>query len=165
MLKKEVTVKDQFGTEYNIQATVDKSIVDLQDHSNLKYITFEGEDIRPSFEMFFQSLESSKIFKLIENTQYSASRIGGDEFVVLLPAADEAALNHCIESLHELLMVDNQFNNHQPISVSVGTATSQPNERVEDMLKRADTAMYEHKKTYYAENDRRVTNYNPTNDQ
>ena len=40
MLKKEVTVKDQFGTEYNIQATVDKSIVDLQDHSNLKYITF-----------------------------------------------------------------------------------------------------------------------------
>lgn len=65
MLKKEVIVKDQFGTEYNIQATVDKSIVDLQDHSNLKYITFEGEDIRPSFEMFFQSLESSKIFKLI----------------------------------------------------------------------------------------------------
>lgn len=55
-------------------------------------------------------------------------------------------------------MVDNQFNNHQPISVSVGTATSQPNERVEDMLKRADTAMYEHKKTYYAENDRRVSN-------
>ena len=96
--------------------------------------------------------------QLIENTQYSASRIGGDEFVVLLPAADEAALNHCIESLHELLMVDNQFNNHQPISVSVGTATSHPNERVEDMLKRADTAMYEHKKTYYAENDRRVTN-------
>ena len=103
--------------------------------------------------------------QLIENTQYSASRIGGDEFVVLLPAADEAALNHCIESLHELLMVDNQFNNHQPISVSVGTATSQPNERVEDMLKRADTAMYEHKKTYYAENDRRVSNYNPANDQ
>ena len=65
MLKKEVTVKDQFGTEYNILATVDKSIVDLQDHSNLKYITFEGENIRPSFEMFFQSLESSKIFKLI----------------------------------------------------------------------------------------------------
>jgi len=103
--------------------------------------------------------------QLIENTQYSASRIGGDEFVVLLPAADEAALNHCIESLHELLMVDNQFNNHQPISVSIGTATSQPNERVEDMLKRADTAMYEHKKTYYAENDRRVSNYNPANDQ
>ena len=43
-------------------------------------------------------------------------------------------------------MVDNQFNNHQPISVSIGTAISQPGERVEDMLKRADTAMYEHKK-------------------
>ena len=65
MLKKEVTVKDQFGTEYTIQATVDKSILDTQDHSNLRYITIEGEDIRPSFEMFFQSLVSTKIFMLI----------------------------------------------------------------------------------------------------
>ena len=42
MLKKEVTVKDQFGTEYNIQATVDKSIVDLQDHSNLMVMNKEN---------------------------------------------------------------------------------------------------------------------------
>jgi hypothetical protein len=65
MLKKQVIVKDQFGTEYTIQATVDKSILDTQDHSNLRYITIEGEDIRPSFEMFFQSLVSTKIFMLI----------------------------------------------------------------------------------------------------
>lgn len=65
MLKKQVIVKDQFGTEYTIQATVDKSILDTQDHSNLRYITIEGEDIRPSFEMFFQSFVSTKIFMLI----------------------------------------------------------------------------------------------------
>ncbi|WP_353141965.1 hypothetical protein [Acinetobacter pragensis] len=65
MLKKQVIVKDQFGTEYKIQATVDKSILDTQDNSNLRYITIDGEDIRPSFEMFFQSLTSSKIFMLI----------------------------------------------------------------------------------------------------
>lgn len=65
MLKKQVIVKDQFGTEYTIQATVDKSILNTQDHSNLRYITIEGEDIRPSFEMFFQSLVSTKIFMLI----------------------------------------------------------------------------------------------------
>jgi len=34
-------------------------------HSNLRYITVDGEDIRPGFEMFFQSLNSGKIFKLI----------------------------------------------------------------------------------------------------
>ncbi len=31
---------------------------------NLKYITVEGEDIRPSFEMYFQNNLSSKIFKI-----------------------------------------------------------------------------------------------------
>lgn len=65
MLKKQVIVKDQFGAEYTIQATVDKSIVDTGNHSNLRYITIDGEDIRPSFEMVFQSRVTRKIFKLI----------------------------------------------------------------------------------------------------
>ena len=65
MLKKNVTVKDQFGTEYSIQATVDKNSCSTMLHSNLRYITVDGEDIRPGFEMFFQSLNSGKIFKLI----------------------------------------------------------------------------------------------------
>ena len=65
MLKKNVTVKDQFGTEYSIQATVDKNSCSTMLHSNLRYITIDGEDIRPGFEMFFQSLNSGKIFKLI----------------------------------------------------------------------------------------------------
>ena len=65
MLKKNVTVKDQFGTEYSIQATVDKNSCSTKLHSSLRYITVDGEDIRPGFEMFFQSLNSGKIFKLI----------------------------------------------------------------------------------------------------
>lgn len=89
--------------------------------------------------------------QLIKDPQYSASRIGGDEFVVLLPAADDIALNHCLDTLNELLIVDNQFNSHQAISVSMGAATSHPHERIEDMLKRADMAMYAHKQHQYAQ--------------
>ena len=65
MLKRRVTVKDQFGTEYSIQATFDKSFSDMQSCSSLRYITVDGENIRPSFEILFQSLISGKIFKLI----------------------------------------------------------------------------------------------------
>lgn len=65
MLKHSIHVKDQFGIKHSIQATVDLQFEDTQSHSNIKYITVDGEDIRPSFEMFFQSALSGKIFKII----------------------------------------------------------------------------------------------------
>ncbi|WP_336009288.1 hypothetical protein [Acinetobacter calcoaceticus] len=64
MLKQNISVKDQFGSKYFIQATVDSNFANTQCFSNLKYITVEGEDIRPGFEMFFQSTLSGKIFKI-----------------------------------------------------------------------------------------------------
>ncbi|WP_151707471.1 hypothetical protein [Acinetobacter sp. TUM15064] len=65
MLKKKVIVKDQFGTKYSIDATLDKNSRSSELNSKLRYITVDGEDIRPSFEMFFQSINSDKIYKLI----------------------------------------------------------------------------------------------------
>ena len=94
--------------------------------------------------------------QLIQHTPYSASRIGGDEFVVLLPGADKAALQNCLKSLQELLVVDNQFYSHQPLSLSIGHATSAAGERIEDMLKRADQEMYVQKRNHYQNHNRRV---------
>ncbi|ATO20528.1 hypothetical protein BS636_13030 [Acinetobacter sp. LoGeW2-3] len=65
MLKHSLSVKDQFGVKHTIQATVDQQFVNTQSHSNIKHITVDGEDIRPSFEMFFQSTLSGKIFKIL----------------------------------------------------------------------------------------------------
>ena len=94
--------------------------------------------------------------QLVQQTLYSACRIGGDEFVVLLPGADEAALQNCLQSLQELLFVDNQFYSHQPLSLSTGYATNKDGERMEDMLKRADMIMYQEKRNYYLNNSRRT---------
>ena len=65
MLKQSISVKDQFGIKHAIQATVDKYFANTQSSSNVKHITVDGEDIRPSFEMFFQSTLSGKIFKIV----------------------------------------------------------------------------------------------------
>ena len=91
--------------------------------------------------------------QLVQQTHYSASRIGGDEFVVLLPGADEAALQNCLQSLQELLFVDNQFYSSQPMSLAIGYATNHEGERMEDMLKRADMSMYEEKRSFYRDNN------------
>ena len=98
--------------------------------------------------------------QLVQQTPYSACRIGGDEFVVLLPGADEAALQNCLQSLEELLLVDNQFYSSQPILLSIGSATNQEGESMEDMLKRADMAMYQNKRNYYLTNNRRKPTLN-----
>ena len=76
--------------------------------------------------------------------------------MVLLPGADEAALQNCLQSLQELLFVDNQFYSHQPLSLSTGYATNKDGERKEDMLKRADMIMYQEKRDYYLNNSRRT---------
>lgn len=79
-----------------------------------------------------------------------AARIGGDEFAVLMPGADEVAAASMVETINELLKINNQFYSSAPLTVAVGVATSQSGETMEAMVKRADLGMYENKKTHYA---------------
>lgn len=95
--------------------------------------------------------------QLVQNTQYSACRIGGDEFVILPPGANEIALHNCLAGLQELLLIDSQFHDNQMLNLSIGSATTLPQESIEEMLKRADQAMYIQKRAYYVQFDRRET--------
>lgn len=86
----------------------------------------------------------------------TAARIGGDEFAVLIPGGDEHAAESLLATLHELVELNNQFHSGDPLRFSVGTAISQPGERLEAALHRADAQMYRQKKEFHAnENDRR----------
>jgi diguanylate cyclase (GGDEF)-like protein len=79
-----------------------------------------------------------------------ACRIGGDEFAVLLPGSDAKAANTMIETIGELLSINNQFYSNAPLSIAVGVATSETGETMESVVKRADALMYEDKKSHYA---------------
>jgi len=75
------------------------------------------------------------------------ARIGGDEFVVIMPGTDQAASDKVIERIRHAI---HQFNashpDHHPISLAIGTATVDLNEAMMDVLKRADQAMYANKR-------------------
>ncbi|MYZ47858.1 sensor domain-containing diguanylate cyclase [Propylenella binzhouense] len=79
-----------------------------------------------------------------------AARIGGDEFAILLPATDAAAVEPLLEKLEKLLELNNQFYTGTALSFAIGAATSEPGERLENVVKRADAAMYETKRAYYS---------------
>ena len=87
----------------------------------------------------------------------TASRIGGDEFAVLLPGSDERRGEQAVEQLHELLALNNQFHGGEPLSLAIGLATARDGERLELSIHRADAQMYAAKREHYKQrqHDRR----------
>jgi diguanylate cyclase (GGDEF)-like protein len=84
----------------------------------------------------------------------TAARIGGDEFAVLIPSGDEHVAESWLATLHELVELNNQFHSGDPLHFSIGMAISQPGERLEAALHRADAQMYLQKKAFHASADR-----------
>ena len=79
---------------------------------------------------------------------YIAARVGGDEFIILMPEVNQAQLAQYLTQLNQLLQHDQQQYEHG-LNVSLGTATQYRNENIHSMLQRADQNMYFNKRQYY----------------
>lgn len=90
--------------------------------------------------------------KAVEKPQYAA-RVGGDEFVLLLPNADDCAAHELSQHLLELIDLNNQFYHSPRLSFSMGAATRMPGERLEAAVNRADQQMYVNKRAHYEQAD------------
>ncbi|SAK59793.1 sensor domain-containing diguanylate cyclase [Caballeronia ptereochthonis] len=86
---------------------------------------------------------------------FQAARIGGDEFVVLLPGTDERGGEAVMDGIRQLLEVNNQFYSGMPLSFAMGAATASDGERLEAMLQRADAVMYTEKRAHYEASQRK----------
>ncbi len=100
---------------------------------------------------------AGEVFNSLIEKPASVSRIGGDEFAILLPGTDAAVGEAILGSLVKLIEVNNQFYPDLSLSISVGIATSRSNDRLEQVVKRADMKMLHAKRLYYlqANRDRR----------
>ena len=90
--------------------------------------------------------------KLVDKPQVAA-RIGGDEFVLLLPDADADATQALTQRLRELVDLNNQFYQAPHLSFSMGVATRADGERLEATINRADQQMYAAKRSFYNQAD------------
>lgn len=78
------------------------------------------------------------------------ARVGGDEFVVLAieyaPASDELVRNRLLKNLE---LANAKRARPFPLALSIGTAGYDPNQpcSLEELMARADSAMYAHKRT------------------
>ena len=77
----------------------------------------------------------------------TVARIGGDEFVVVMPATDQEAAQKVVVRIQAALKLYNENHTQRhPISIAIGCATLGANETWVDAVKRADEAMYIHKR-------------------
>ncbi|AXQ22575.1 hypothetical protein BEN71_11040 [Acinetobacter wuhouensis] len=68
MNKLAINVKDQFGSQYEVEATLDDIVVnEAKTHERIKHIVFEGEVLRPNFEMLFESSNTGKVLKIVKS--------------------------------------------------------------------------------------------------
>ena len=78
-----------------------------------------------------------------------AARIGGDEFMVLLPGMDEQGVLQVQERIQLLVELNNQFYPGQALSLSMGMACCSAGSQVEAAAHQADKQMYANKLRHY----------------
>ncbi|MBN1444386.1 MAG: diguanylate cyclase [Planctomycetes bacterium] len=91
--------------------------------------------------------ELGKLFRSVLRETDILCRYGGDEFVVLLPEADEATASRTAVKILATVR-SHAFNNLEapeerlPITVSAGTSTLRPGQSAQSFLQEADAALY-----------------------
>jgi diguanylate cyclase (GGDEF)-like protein len=79
-----------------------------------------------------------------------AARIGGDEFVLLLPGIDESGGQAMVEHVASLVGLNNQYYPGAVLSLSMGSATAHKGDRLEAVMSLADERMFAAKRAFYA---------------
>jgi len=78
------------------------------------------------------------------------ARMGGDEFAVVLPSTDSKAAQQAIDRIHRAVLIEQRAGIEPKLKISLGCATGQQNESLEQVLKKADRNMYHEKQTNYS---------------
>ncbi len=79
-----------------------------------------------------------------------AARIGGDEFAILMPNADEQAGEAMMENIHCPAGAQQPVLQRDPAFLSMGAATSRLGERLESTRQTSRRSMHDAKRRFYA---------------
>jgi diguanylate cyclase (GGDEF)-like protein/PAS domain S-box-containing protein len=88
--------------------------------------------------------DAAEVIKGAFRAEDVVTRIGGDEFVILLPLTDASATTEAILRIKENLAAYNDAHKEYPLSISFGAATAKKGPLTET-LKEADKRMYREK--------------------
>ena len=111
------------------------AIIDL-DHFKSVNDTF-GHEVGD--ELLIEMVRTVRIHLRKQDRLY---RFGGEEFILLMPDTDAHGVQRALDGLRERIFQTLRRPDGQPVSVSIGAATLEPDERGAFWLTRADAALY-----------------------
>ena len=79
----------------------------------------------------------------------TVARIGGDEFVILMPGGCEQETERLLRDIRARLLDVNRDHGQLPLSLSIGVATRRPGECLTTTVVRADEGMYVEKRRHH----------------
>ncbi|MEW5829724.1 MAG: GGDEF domain-containing protein [Chloroflexota bacterium] len=92
---------------------------------------------------------AAEVFKASFEGEHVTARIGGDEFVVILPDTDERVAREALDRIRSMVDLNNKYYREPQLSISLGVATSQADIPLEKVISQADDAMYARKHAYF----------------
>jgi diguanylate cyclase (GGDEF)-like protein len=92
---------------------------------------------------------TAEVLRASIGEEYVAARIGGDEFIIVMPDRPLHEANELIERIQSLVGVNNTFYREPELSLSMGAAVSEPGLSLEKVISLADDEMYKNKGGYY----------------
>jgi diguanylate cyclase (GGDEF)-like protein len=92
---------------------------------------------------------TAEVLKAGMDDGYIAARIGGDEFIIIMPNSNEQVAGELIERLQSLVKMNNKYYREPELSLSLGAATSKSGVSLEKVISLADDAMYSNKGFYH----------------
>ncbi len=91
--------------------------------------------------------QTASVLMSVFRTEDIVARIGGDEFVVLLPGADGTVVDKTVQRVRDVVAQASLSMGGLGLSLSIGAATADDPEMLEETLKLADERMYQDKLT------------------
>ena len=92
---------------------------------------------------------AAEVLKASIDERSIAARIGGDEFIIIMPGVDEEMALVVMKRMQSLVSVNNKYYREPLLSFALGAATSLPGLSLERVISLADDAMYQNKGMYH----------------
>ena len=91
------------------------------------------------------------------NEGHVAARIGGDEFIIIMPNTDIQTATEIMDRVQALVVMNNKYYREPVLSLSLGAAVSGPGLSLEKVISLADDEMYKNKGQFHRRRKEDIT--------
>jgi len=141
---------------YN-RAFFEETLISLEKnrHDPISVIIIDLNDLKTTNDQFGHHVGDKLIRRVAEvltasiSNGYIVARIGGDEFIIIMPDADITVAVEQMERIQALVVMNNKYYREPELSLSLGAAVSDPSLSLEKVITSADDEMYKNKGQYH----------------